>query len=378
MSKPAIRIEAVHVEELEAFAARAQDLAGILPITPRRAQSHAANPNAVPSEVALLVAYDGERCIGYLGIMAGVLHHDGAVQRFHWFSSWYVDPAYAKSGAGTMLLMRAIGLKYDLAVTGTSPEADAMYRALRFKELTPLQYEEVFLDALDPLGFPFFALGKWLEKRGRPAGVVYRIARTVRPILQPLLKRVVYATLRPRAGGLNVARQTDVYEEFTPPNSAPMFYRDPDTVNWMLATPWFTENQADAVKDYYFNDHRSLFRYTCLRFEVDGEPVGNAVLSAARKADRTIVKVLDCSFTEAEYRHTLLPHVFAFAARYRADRILFPANFKTVLQLLPIFGRITFTRTRNYFCRPKKKDSVLTPVLDTVQLQLTDGDCAFS
>ncbi len=378
MSKPAIRIETVLVEELAAFAAQAKDLAGILPITPRRARSHAANPNAIPGEVALLVAYDGERCIGYLGIMAGVLHHEGAMQRFHWFSSWYVEPAYAKSGAGTMLLMRAIGLKYDLAVTGTSPEADAMYRAMRFNELGPLKYEEVFLDALDPLAFPFFALGKWLEKRGRPAGVLYRIAGVLRPILQPLLKRLAYATLRPRVGGLNVARPADVYEEYAPAHSAPIFYRDPKTVNWMLAHPWFTEDQADAVTGYYFNDHRSLFRYACLRLESNGEPIGNAVLSISRKANRTTIKVLDCSFSQTDYHDALLPQVFEIAAQYRADRILFPASFKTVLQQLPIFGRITFTRTRNYFCRPKKKDSVLKPIMDTVQLQLTDGDCAFS
>ncbi len=378
MSQPALRIDAIPVRELESFAARVVDGEGVRPITPRRARSHSANPNANPEEVGLLVAYEGDRCVGFLGIMAGVLRVGRAAHRMHWFSSWYVDPDHAKSGAGTMLLMRAIGLKYDLAVTGTSPEADEMYRAMRFKAIGPLQYEEVFLDALDPFGFPFFAVGKWLEKRGKSAGILFKIADLLRPIAQPLLKRIAYAVIRPVWPSGAIAHVAASFENSPHPGSEPRFDRDADTVNWMLLHPWFTEEKADAVDGYYFGDFRPVFRYLVYRFERDGKSVGNAVFSVSRKADRTTVKVLDYVLSSDEDRSAAVAQAFEVASRFNADRILFPAEFKTNLRRVTLFGRLTFTRTRPYFCRPKKKDSVLTPVLDDVQLQLTDGDCAFS
>jgi GNAT superfamily N-acetyltransferase len=378
MSKPAIRIEAVPVEDLEAFAQRAQREPGILPITPRRARAYATNPNAVPDEIALLVAYDADRCIGYLGIMAGILRANGEVQRIHWFSTWYVDPAHAKSGAGTMLLMRAIGLKYDLAVTGTSPEADEMYRAMRFKEIGPLKYEEIFLDALDPLGFPFFAIGKWLEKRGKTPTTFYGIADTLRPIAQPILKRIGYAIARQRSGPDITTSDTKTYDDKNDSASTPHFFRDTATANWMIDNPWFTEDKSDAVDGYYFGDCRPLFRYHIVNLERDDEVVGSVIVSASRKLDRTTVKVLDYWIDRDETRADIISHVFEVASKHNADRILFPTEFGSDLRRIALFGRLTFTRSRNYFCRPKKKDSALTPVLDQIELQLTDGDCAFS
>lgn len=378
MSKPAIRIEAVPVDDLEGFAQRAQRDPGILPITPRRARAHAANPNAEKDEIALLVAYDGDRCIGYLGIMAGVLLANGEVQRMHWFSSWYVDPLHAKSGAGTMLLMRAIGLKYDLAVTGTSPEADEMYRAMRFKEIGPLKYDEVFLDVLDPLGFPFFAIGKWLEKRGKTPAIPYRIANALRPIMQPTLKRIAYALARPKTGLVTASSRSAAFDWPLNSDSPPHFHRDTSTVRWTIDHPWFTEDESDTIDGYYFGDFRPLFRYHVVNLERDKEVVGSAVISASRKAGRTTVKVLDHWITHDEARATMVAHVLEIASNHNADRILFPGEFGVDLRRITLLGRITFTRTRNYFCRPRKKDSVLTPILDQIELQFTDGDCAFS
>ncbi len=377
MPKPALRIDAIPARELEAFAESAAAGEGVVPITPRRARSHAANPNADRDEIALLVAFDGDRCVGFRGIMAGMLYSHGESRRMHWFSSWYVDPAYAKSGAGTMLLMRAIGLKYDLAVTGTSPEADEMYRAMRFKELGPLHYEEVFLDALDPLGFPFFALGKWLEKRGKSAKTLFKMADLLRPIAQPLLKRIAYGLIKPVIPSDVVGRVSNVFEDQAVPPD-PSFHRDPNTVNWMLNHPWFTENKNDAVGGYYFGDFRPVFRYHVYELERDGVPLGMIAISASRKSGRTTVKLLDCSLRSEQSHSAVITQVFEVAARFGADRILFPAEYKTVLRRVTPFGRLTFTRTRTYFCRPKKKNSVLMPVLDDVHLQLTDGDCAFS
>jgi hypothetical protein len=378
MSKPAIRIDAISVQDLTAFAQHTQGEPGIVPITLRRALSHAANPHARPEEVALLAAYKGERCIGFLGLMAGALLVNGEARRMHWFSSWYVDPEDATSGAGAMLLMRAIGLKYDLAVTGTSREADDMYRATRFTEIGPLKYEEVFLDALDPLGFPFFAFGKWLERRGKSADAWYAIARAVKPVLHPVIKKAVYYLCKPLLDSRTTVATMDEFQAPTTRASGTRFYRNPETVNWMLQHPWFTENESEAVDGYYFGDYRPTFRYRVYRFERGGECIGMMVVSASKKNGQTTVKLLDHWYADDDAASNIVQQTIAFAGIHGADRILLPHEFRDQLRRITLLGRLTFTRTRNYFCRPKKKDSVLAPVLGAVELQLTDGDCAFS
>src|ERR1700722_8012448 len=93
-----VRIERVAVKDLAAFAARPR--AGVVPISKVRARAQVKNPHADPNDVGLVVAYQGERTIGFLGLLPAFFVVDAARTKMSWLSTWYVAPEHRRLAAG--------------------------------------------------------------------------------------------------------------------------------------------------------------------------------------------------------------------------------------------------------------------------------------
>ena len=68
-------------------------------------------------DVALLVAYADNECVGYQGLLAGLLCHKGAMDRVHWSTAFYVAPDYRGQGVAARLLGEVKNLNVDFPVT---------------------------------------------------------------------------------------------------------------------------------------------------------------------------------------------------------------------------------------------------------------------
>src|SRR5690349_15934364 len=110
---------------------------GVLPISRQRALSQSQNPFAGPDDIALLVAFDNDVCVGYLGVVPGAASGNGTCQKVFWLSTWYVSPQARDSGVAMQLLFTACQLKGDIMVTGVSESAKRVYVALHFREFGP-------------------------------------------------------------------------------------------------------------------------------------------------------------------------------------------------------------------------------------------------
>jgi hypothetical protein len=116
-------------------------LTDTLPITKHRALSYSRNPRAGEEDPVLLVAYQDNRVIGYLGILPDKIFVDDDVYKLGWLTSWWVDPSFATAGVGAILLFKALNA-YDqyIGVSGGSREArKALHASQRFLALKPLQ-----------------------------------------------------------------------------------------------------------------------------------------------------------------------------------------------------------------------------------------------
>lgn len=88
----------VKASEIIAFARQvAESGAPVLPVTPWRARSQAENPDALPGDTLLIVAYDADKkTAGYIGILpfrpAGK-----AADRIYWNTCWWVAPGAGAS-----------------------------------------------------------------------------------------------------------------------------------------------------------------------------------------------------------------------------------------------------------------------------------------
>ncbi|MFY9397996.1 MAG: GNAT family N-acetyltransferase [Desulfomonilia bacterium] len=108
----------------------------VLPITRHKLLSFVNNPNAKEDDVLLLVAYDGDAVVGYIGLLPDRVFIDGAERRIAWLTSWWVDPRYRRQGTGGFLLVTAMN-HYPIVTSGSTDEADKVFAAS--KKLTLLK-----------------------------------------------------------------------------------------------------------------------------------------------------------------------------------------------------------------------------------------------
>ena len=104
----------------------------IVPISKQRAISQVNNPRATEDDIVLLVGYEDNRVIGYLGILPDTIFIDNKKHKIGWFSGWWVEPAQMNTGIGVLLLFKALHhYNQSIAVLGLSDSAKKVYEASR-------------------------------------------------------------------------------------------------------------------------------------------------------------------------------------------------------------------------------------------------------
>lgn len=389
-----VRVEAVKVKDI--YRTARERLASlkpgeVIPIAESRARSCSLNPAADDQDVGLLLAYLGDICIGHLLVIPGFLRTKGDLRKVYWLSSWYVAPEYRKTGAGALLIMNAIRLRHDLIMTGNTRESDKVFRAGPFRELQPLSYYTLFIDALDVLGLPFLALGKACEHRGKKLPFLFKISDFSKHTLYRPCKWLFYRHVRRRTEdpALSIELIDSLGDEegalldnaqTRDGSQGPAFYRGRDTINWMLANPWFVEAPASNGNGYYFGECRKLFRFIAVRIRetVSGRLMGFVVVSVCEEQGLVLLKVLDYAFDRPDDIRYLSTVVLRISAEYGADRLIMPEECAAGFRDSVFLRALTFKRQRAYFCYDRGRDSVLASVADRVKRQFSDGDCAFS
>ncbi|MBI5092966.1 MAG: GNAT family N-acetyltransferase [Candidatus Hydrogenedentes bacterium] len=393
MTKGNVEIRQIAVKDIYRFACeafRCELGAGeVNPIPKSRASAWSQNPNADPDDPAMLAAYINGVCVGYIGLMPVILSHAAEREKVFCLSTWFVSPASRGSGAGALLLTRAMSLHENLFSIAPTPEAEELYRAIRFKELGPMRHFMLYLGALNVLGLPFDILKRVLARRGLSVRSVEIASRIFRRILYPAFRLAAYRMIRaPFAKFLCDTTYSEVdridetlfnADDSAAPGSA-RFFRGSDAINWMLRAPWILEDTTQATPGYEFSDVRPRFRYIALKITPDGgnERPGFLVLSVSTRTDgETTLKVLDYSLN-CDYRHERLAAVaLEYAVRFRADRVLAPRPIGDTLRISGVARRILLKREHRYFAYCGKRKSFFADHLGAIETGLCDGDAPF-
>lgn len=80
----------------------------VIPISPQRAISHINNPRVEKDDMVLLLAYEEERLVGYLGVLADSLFVRGQIRKAGWLSCMWVDPSQRGKGIAKKLLSQVL------------------------------------------------------------------------------------------------------------------------------------------------------------------------------------------------------------------------------------------------------------------------------
>lgn len=390
-----IRFEHIRVKDLHDFAERVLGNSSpgqFVPITMQRAIAHAKNPYAAKEDVGLLVAIDSDgEVVGYFGILPLLLRSGEELSKVNWFTTWSVSSKVRGRGVGAQLMAEALNLEQDYLIVG-SVHARRVCRKYGFWERPPLLY--YWLDAsgmghLNPL--------IWLRRAYRKILHLLPIDKTIKietdmtqridALFEKPLKRLFYRLLiGPQTKVLAGAQVRDVErisKEPAIPTLRPQveLHRGIDAVNWMIEYPWVIETGQSVTEDmeYFFSDTRPLYRFLAHEiYSLDDEYLGFVVFSISKKGKKTVIRTLDYCFTNPSDRRYLLALAIKHGKQYQADTVELPQE--AVHQLRKsILGRILLhKKERIYQCKPRDGLSPLAQAWDDIELQLVDGDMAFS
>jgi GNAT superfamily N-acetyltransferase len=347
-----ITIRKIKLKNLVEFARNAIDdpaFEDVAPISLLRAKSQFHNPQADPDDMALLVALHQNRCVGYHGLLPGLLKNKHRVSKLYWLVTFYLAAEFRGQGYGKRLVTEIKNTNVDLVTTGITTAAAGVYRSEGFRQLGELPYCQL-----------------------RPEnGAVLTTA------LQHLKSRANAFTAKP---------VNQLSQKFAPPaarqGSNIAFQRDIQTINWMIRNPWVISRQ-DArpdVKQYYFSRVRDQFEFVALEiFAPDGKArKGYLVLSISRNKDKSIVKVLDFYFHDAKNIFIAGLLAIKYARDYQADRLEYPAELAGFLENQPDLIPMIKMKKRLYLFYPQHNCSPLSTVANKIKLNYCDSDTAFT
>jgi len=281
-----------------------------LPITKHRALSYSRNPRAEEDDSVLLVAYQDNRVVGYLGILPDKIFVNDAVYKLGWLTSWWVDPSCATTGAGAILLFKALNA-YDqyLGVSGSSRAArKALQVSQKFVALKPLQGLDIRLR---------LNLTRDILRRF-PA---LRIFRVLFKICDELMDEVVnlrHFFWQQRNNPCQrltfeyisaIDEETDHFIKQYQKHD--LTRKEKSDLNWIMNYPWILSAPLKdaASKKYYFSSRADRFSYLGVKvFEHPNEMIGFFLLKV--RNDRMSVVY---AYFESRHATSIIAAVFHHA-----------------------------------------------------------------
>jgi hypothetical protein len=286
-------------------------LTDTLPITKHRALSYCRNPRANEDDPVLLVAYRDNQVIGYLGILPDKIFANDVDYKLGWLTSWWVDPACATAGVGTILLYTALNA-YDqyVGVSGSSREArKALDASQKFMAIESLRGLEIRL-RLNISGN---------IRRNLP---LMKIFPGVFKVVDSVMDEVV--NLR----NFIWQRRNDPFRDLTfeyisaiddqtgrfiqRHHQHDLTRKEKSDLSWIMNNPWILSapHKDSTSKKYYFSSRADRFLYLGVKvFENQTEMIGFFLLKV--RDDRMSILYSYCesrhaaSITAVVYHHAL-------------------------------------------------------------------------
>ena len=98
------------------------------------------NPSAQENDLALILAIDDQTVVGRLGFYSASVFYNSKEERTFWLDGFFLDEKYKNSGAGGLMILKAISFSKSLLASG-GPRKDCkdLYLGTGFYELGPLK-----------------------------------------------------------------------------------------------------------------------------------------------------------------------------------------------------------------------------------------------
>lgn len=339
-----------------------------LPITPLRAISQCANPQADTHDILLFLAVENGEMLGYCGMLPDTIYIKGRAEKVAWISGLWVNPAIRGKGIGKFLIKTALeSYKNAMLVTEFIPETKKLYMSLAcYQDMPALQgltlYDIQKWDSLFVLKFTnfrsIFFLLKGISAITKPFFRLFLAKKTDNNLIFNKINEIDSAT--------NAFIETK--------NKNALFRRNASDLNWLIHFPWMRKMpEKDVIaKAYYFSYQAQTFHQTWTQVKTKNE---DKIVACFMLSVRDFNIKVPYFFAENAYIEPVAKWIFDYMQNSQASVF-------TLFQpeLVAYFSQ---HKNLNYRTKKIEKPYMISTKFNLaditgLRIQDGDGDCVFT
>lgn len=234
-----------------------------IPISKHRALSHINNPRADDDDVLLLLAFEDDQLVGYLGILPDKIYHNNKFEKCGWLSCLWIDDEYRGKQIAYKLVQKSIEVwNNKILVTEFTAPAKKLYD----KTNSFVQLEE-------KNGVRFYLrlnLQEILPPKKNIFKKVLPILKTVDFVANAILDfRFYFFSNQLQHIQLEYINHidTEVDEFIKSKQQKQLFKRDEKELNWMIKNPWILSAPSKDINSqkYHFSSLDKSFEFVSIK-----------------------------------------------------------------------------------------------------------------
>ena len=368
-----------------------------LPISPERALAQSKNPAASEDDIGLILIYDGNKCIGYRGLIPCWVKAEEKIKKVCFPSTIYIAPEYRgkyivkstdiKQTLVEYIISENTNLGYDFITTGFNDKVYRFHSRINiFRSIPPLPYLRINVGLIAPFSSAFKKLSqiKMLKPIRRFLNLCSHLSRSTFDLCILLILRnsiiPVGCDLKNKLKTIPVDKVLPLEKdcENAESHKTLRLYRDESIINWMIQYPWIKDDN-EYISKYYFAKPRERFDYLAyhLMEKKYGKHLGYVVYSISTEDGYTTLKILDYKTVEKRYEPYIIKLAMDISRRENVNVIEGSHDFWRYLKDRPLLRKITGHFERKYFIWGKK-DGVFEQFGYNIKLDYCDCDQTFT
>ena len=343
----------------------------VIPISTHRAISHIHNPRAEPTDILMIIAYENDEMVGYLGVLADRIYPlSGEPLKCGWLSCMWVNPVLRGKGIAKQLLATAFKTWNDhILVTEFTPEAKGLYdRSGGFNDLRVNSGLRCYLR---------FNLHQVLPKKNEKYKQLTSLLRVVDMLGNiPNGVRLLFHKPKPsdKLKFEEIGQVDNELNSYIKSKSENGFERrETEDINWITAYPWLKESApTEESRRYHFSSVAGSFRNINVKISEGDRTVGYLLLTIRDG-------------------HLKVPYAY-FESEIIADIVqyIYEVMMTEKLSMLTVFHKAIVDHISSHpspfiYRRHIKRHYIISKALDAhfsdkekLQVQDGDADCAFT
>jgi len=341
--------------------------AKIIPITKQRIISQINNPFAEEKDTLLIVAYDNDDIVGYIGLLPTIFKKDHITYKYFWGTTWWINSEYTKTGVGIYLLMSAFEeSKNRFAAIAFTESAKVVYA--NYRELGRIKEQKGF-------DFQFFYDIDYLNKQEKT------IKKTIKKIVLPIKNLLSYKKLQKWSNGNNesnfkleyvnyIDEEILNFIKFNQKNEISL--KNNVFLEWILKYPWVLQGTLteELKSKYYFTSIERTFSFLYLKVsDISGNVIGFLVM---RLRDNHLT--VPYLYYETKYIGEIVTIIWQHIYNLKIKTF---TTYRTEIHQYIIEKQLPFIKI-NYFLRYYVLSKEIENNISNYNLQDGDGDAIFT